>query len=56
MIEKLPFVIEKDEESGKYIGRIPSIKGAHTYADTVDELKVRMKEVLKLCSKEITPS
>ena len=36
MITKLTFMIEKDVESGKYIGSIPYIKGAHTYADSLD--------------------
>ena len=53
MTTKLTFLIEKDVESGKYIGSIPYIKGAHTYADSLDELKERMKEVLELCLKEV---
>lgn len=53
MNTKITFMIEKDEESGKYIGSIPYIKGAHTYADTIEELESRMKEVLELCLKEI---
>lgn len=52
MTTKLTFLIEKDVESGKYIGSIPYIKGAHTYADSLDELKERMKEVLELCIEE----
>ena len=53
MTTKLTFLIEKDVESGKYIGSIPYIKGAHTYADSLDELKEKMKEVLELCLKEV---
>jgi predicted RNase H-like HicB family nuclease len=53
MSTKITYMIEKDVESGKYIGSIPYIKGAHTYADSIDELKVRIKEVLELCLKEI---
>jgi predicted RNase H-like HicB family nuclease len=41
--------IEKDAESGYYIGVIPAIPGAHTQAKTLDELRVRLKEVLELC-------
>ena len=33
MTIKVTFMIEKDVESGKYIGSIPYIKGIHTYAD-----------------------
>lgn len=54
MTTKFAFMIEKDVESGKYIGSIPYIKGAHTYADSLDELKNNIKEVLELCLAEIS--
>ena len=41
--------IEKDTESSYYIGIIPTVPGAHTQAKTLDELTVRLKEVLELC-------
>lgn len=53
MAKKLTYIVEKDVESGKYIGSIPYIKGAHTYADLLDELKDRIEEVIELCLKEI---
>lgn len=47
--------IEKDPQSGYYIGLIPTVPGAHTQAKTLDELKVRLKEVLELCLESMTP-
>ena len=47
--------IEKDPESGSYIGIIPSVPGAHTFADTLDDLKKNLKEVLELCLESMTP-
>ncbi|MCL1819036.1 MAG: type II toxin-antitoxin system HicB family antitoxin [Oscillospiraceae bacterium] len=41
--------IEWDGESGTYIGRVPGITGAHTFAETLDELQVKLKEVVLLC-------
>jgi predicted RNase H-like HicB family nuclease len=41
--------IEQDVETGYFIGIIPSIPGAHTQAKSLDELSVRLKEVLELC-------
>lgn len=41
--------IEKDPDSGYYIGTIPAVPGAHTQATTLDELSSRLKEVLELC-------
>jgi predicted RNase H-like HicB family nuclease len=45
--------IEKDVESGMYIGSIPSLKGAHTAAETLDELHIKLKEVVELCLEEL---
>jgi predicted RNase H-like HicB family nuclease len=41
--------IEKDVESGMYIGSVPSITGAHTCAETIDDLQEKLKEVVSLC-------
>jgi predicted RNase H-like HicB family nuclease len=41
--------IEKDNDSGYYIGTIPAVPGAYTQAKTLDELTTRLKEVLELC-------
>jgi predicted RNase H-like HicB family nuclease len=46
--------IEKDSESGYYIGIIPAVPGAHTQAPTLDELSARLKEVLELCFETMT--
>jgi predicted RNase H-like HicB family nuclease len=45
--------IEKDEESGLYTGIVPSISGAHTCAETLDELHIKLKEVVSLCLEEM---
>jgi len=41
--------IERDVESGMYIGSVPGITGAHTFAETIDELQVKLKDVISLC-------
>lgn len=41
--------IEQDVETGYFIGIIPSVPGAHTQAKSLDELSIRLKEVLQLC-------
>ena len=45
--------IERDVESGMYIGNVPAITGAHTVAATLDELHDKLKEVLTLCLEEM---
>ena len=41
--------IEKDAESGMYIGIVPGIPGAHTCGQTFDELQDKLQEVVSLC-------
>jgi len=44
--------IEYDEESQLYVGIIPNVVGAHTQAETLDELQRNLQEVLGLCLEE----
>lgn len=46
--------IERDHETGLYIGMVPSIPGAHTQAKSLDELQVNLKEVVELCFEEMS--
>lgn len=41
-------IVEKDEESGMYVGYIPGISGAYTQGATLEELRGNLKEVLQL--------
>ncbi len=41
--------VERDPETGLYIGMVPSIPGAHTQAKSLDELQANLKEVVELC-------
>ena len=45
--------VEYDPESKLYIGLIPSIPGVHTAAETLDELREKLKEVTSLCLEEM---
>ena len=44
--------IEYDPEVKVYVGIVPGIPGAHTQAETLDELHENLKEVLELCLEE----
>ena len=44
--------VEYDEESKLYAGIIPNVPGAHTQAETLDELQHNLQEVLELCLEE----
>jgi predicted RNase H-like HicB family nuclease len=45
--------IERDVETGHYVGTVPGIPGAHTQAETLDELQRNLKEVVELCLEEM---
>ena len=45
--------IERDQETGMYIGIVPGIPGAHTQAETLDELNRNLREVVELCLEEM---
>ena len=50
---KITGYIERDPETGFYVGIVPGIPGAHTQAETLDELHKNLKEVVELCLEEM---
>ena len=49
----LTATIEKDPETGLFIGYIPSLPGAHSQAASLDELHKNLEEVAALCLEEL---
>ena len=47
MTREFTVVIERDEE-GYLVGSVPSLKGCHTQARSMDELQERVKEAIRL--------
>ena len=54
-MRKIAAYIEKDPETGLYVGIVPGIPGAHTQGETLDELQKNLQEVLELCLEEMDP-
>lgn len=54
-MKKIAAYIQKDSETGLYVGIVPGIPGAHTQGETLDELHKNLKEVLELCLEEMDP-
>ena len=52
-MQKLTAYIERDSESGLYVAIVPAIPGAHTQAETLDELQKNLREVIELCLEEM---
>ena len=52
---KITGYIERDAETGLYVAIVPGIPGAHTQAESLDELQKNLKEVVELCLEEMDP-
>jgi predicted RNase H-like HicB family nuclease len=50
-------VIERDPQTGLYVGYVPGLPGAHSQGETLEELRENLKEVLELLAEDglLTP-
>ena len=48
-------VIERDPDSGTYVGSIPGWPGAHTQGDSLDEVQRNLQEVVALLLEDGEP-
>ena len=48
MTREFSVVIERDAE-GTYVGTVPALKGCHTQARSLDDLRLRIREAAELC-------
>ena len=56
VLHSVPAVIERCEETHLYVGYLPGMVGAHSQAETLDELYDNLREVLELLSEEDDPT
>ncbi|MCX8044350.1 MAG: type II toxin-antitoxin system HicB family antitoxin [Desulfobacterota bacterium] len=48
-------VIERCSETGLYVGYVPGFPGAHTQAETLDELQHNLREVIQMLLEDGEP-
>ena len=48
MMKTFSVVVEKCSQTGLYVGYVPGLPGAHTQAETFDELKKNLCEVFSM--------
>jgi predicted RNase H-like HicB family nuclease len=48
-------VVERDPDTGTYVGYIPGFPGAHSQGDSVDELKTNLREVIEMLLEDGDP-
>ncbi len=41
-------IVERDSETNLYIGYVPDFIGAHSQAETLDELQSNLREVIEM--------
>ncbi len=49
-------VIERCPDTGLYVGYVPGFPGAHTQAETLDELQKNLREVIDMLLEDGEPS
>ncbi len=49
-------VIERDVDTGYFIGYVPNFPGAHSQAETLDELYANLREVIELLLEDGEPT
>ena len=48
-------VVEKCPDTGVYVGYVPGFPGAHTQAETLDELNENLREVIEMLLEDGEP-
>ena len=49
-------VIERDIDTGYFVGYVPNFPGAHSQAETLDELYANLREVIELLLEDGEPT
>ena len=56
VMRAFPVVIERCPDTGFYVGSVPGLPGAHSQGETLEELRVNMREVITLLLEDGEPS
>lgn len=49
-------VIERDVDTGLYVGWVPGFPGAHSQGESLDELRANLREVVEMLLEDGTPT
>ncbi|MGI9104913.1 MAG: type II toxin-antitoxin system HicB family antitoxin [Pyrinomonadaceae bacterium] len=49
------YIVEKCPDTGFYVGYVPGFPGAHSQAETLDELQHNMREVIEMLLEDGEP-
>lgn len=49
-------IVERDAETGLYVGYVPGFPGAHSQGETLDELHQNLQEVIEMLLEDNIPA
>lgn len=56
MMRSYTAIIEKDADTGLYVGYVPGFPGAHSQGETLDELHGNLREVIEMLLEDEAPA
>lgn len=54
-MQNVTAVVERDSETGLYVGYVPGWPGAHSQGETMDELRLNLEEVIAMLLEDGEP-
>jgi len=54
-MKKFTAVVEKDQETGLFVGYVPGFRGAHSQGATLEELNNNLREVIEMLLEDGEP-
>jgi predicted RNase H-like HicB family nuclease len=54
-MRSFPVVVERDPQTGLFVGHVPGWPGAHSQGETLDELQRNLEEVVSMLLEEGEP-
>ena len=48
-------VVEKDSSTGLFVGYVPGLPGAHSQGETLEELRINLREVIEMILEDGEP-
>ena len=56
MMRSYTAIIERDADTGLYVGYVPGFPGAHSQGETLDELHENLREVIEMLLEDDAPA
>ena len=56
MMRSYTAIIERDADTGLYVGYVPGFPGAHSQGETLDELHENLREVIGMLLEDDAPA